>query len=375
MKKFRNLVAFVLCISLLGTSMNVMARTNSSKKKTDNSELIAREYVMESFDEIISSLLENETFKSRVTDKSTFILGEAYIVYRADMECQDKVFYFPIVDKWTEKIVYLIETIGVDGTYVCNTLDGIVEVLNEVDYLNNECIVYYVEENMYVETPSKIINVCEFYNEENDSTYCSCIEDEFFGNSFKEKKNAVYYRKNELVDYQKHEGKNNAEKKLYGSLTLVKPQGQYAYGMCWAAAVATVHNYFEYSVITGFEVCTRMGIGYDTGGTIYDMQDALALYNITYNKVRKRILTWDELTNNIDKGYPIIIGGYSSVNVGHAVTIYGYSGSASSTSNILIWNSYLKSGKGGEAKFTKNKGYFTNGDGVAYQWEESLSYY
>lgn len=41
-----------------------------------------------------------------------------------------------------------------------------------------------------------------------------------------------------------------ADKKMFLSISLNNPQGQYSYGMCWASAVATVINTIRLSGIT-----------------------------------------------------------------------------------------------------------------------------
>ena len=52
--------------------------------------------------------------------------------------------YYPIIDSSTNQVVYLIETIGIDGRYICNPLDHMVDVLNEIDYINNDSVAYYL---------------------------------------------------------------------------------------------------------------------------------------------------------------------------------------------------------------------------------------
>lgn len=147
-----------------------------------------------------------------------------------------------------------------------------------------------------------------------------------------------------------------AEMKMYGTLELYEPQGQYSFGICWASTVATVYNYLSTSVISGVQVCNRMGISLNEGGTIYDEQDALALYNIDLEK-------------------PIIANGFTVYEVGHAVTIYGYTGTSSTTGYVQYWNSALNSGLGGEAVFKYNSRAFSSGTGYTYKWKTTLSYY
>lgn len=71
--------------------------------------------------------------------------------------------------------------------------------------------------------------------------------------------------------------------------------GQYGYDMCWASAAATVINYKKTITVTPYEICNRLGIGYDDAGNIYDEQEALSLYGVSYGKIRFSMLGWDEI--------------------------------------------------------------------------------
>lgn len=317
--------------------------------------------------------MTDKLFLSRITDRNSLGIAEPYIVYHCNADEQEKILYFPLIDKSKNKVVYLVEAIGVNGKYICNSLDHMVEALNDIRYLDNQCIVYLLNSDIYLETTSKIINVTEYYSPET-SKYISVNDEKIMSRTFEEKKEDINERFNILYDFKKYEWESEEEilnTKMYGTLILSNPQGQYQYNMCWASAVATVHNYLISKVTNGFEVCTRMGIGYNDGATIYDTQDALAQYNIIYDEIRLSPLTWTELTGNINVSKPIIINGLNSEGAGHAVTIYGY---VDTRKTVQVWNSFLNSGSGGYATFTYDSGYFTNGDGVAYFWISSLSY-
>lgn len=301
-------------------------------------------------------------------------------MYNVGEHQQDKVYYYPLSDE-QEKIVLVVEAIIIDGKVICNLSDDLVELLNVVQYKNEDTLIYHYEGNVYAETPEKTINAYYVYVEPDENK--ACLEMPDWDIPYEEKKSIVNEAEKNMIEFSKPKFESEEEllvTKMYGKLTLSHPKGQYGYAMCWASTVATIHNYYISSVVTGFEICTRMGIGYNAGGNIYDEQDALALYNITYDRIRSSALTWDELKENIDEEKPFIINGVaaSSSNlssyVGHAVTGYGYSGENYSSRTVAIWNSNFNNGTGGYATFSYGEGCFTDSGRVFY-WASTLSYY
>ncbi|MBQ8325520.1 MAG: hypothetical protein IJX86_00485 [Lachnospiraceae bacterium] len=128
-------------------------------------------------------------------------------------------------------------------------------------------------------------------------------------------------------------------------------------------------------IVTGFDVCNRVGIAYNSGGTIYDAQDGLAYYNLYYNNILARRMSWDDLVDNIDNGYRVFLGATTMSGGGHAAVIYGYIGSHSDDNNVICWDPYMNAGTGGEIFVTYTDTYFTYGDGVGFNWDKTLSYY
>lgn len=297
---------------------------------------------------------------------------EPFVIYHVGEDQQDKVYYYPITDN-DGVIQLMVEAIIIDDVAECNLSDNLVDLMNQIDYEEEDIIVYRQDNCIFVETPSESLNAYYFYNEPKQRLMYT-VESEW-NTTFEEKKATIENATDNMTEFEPIGDIDEfLNIRMGGSLSLTNPMGQYGYGMCWASSVATVHNYLTNTVITGFEVCNRMGIGYDAGGTIYDEQDALAKYNITYNSIRGSALTWSQLTGNIDASKPIIANGSSSGTIGHAVTIYGYSGTSSSLSNVKIWNSNANNGTGGYSTFNYSSGYFTDASGTAYTWGSSLSY-
>ncbi len=327
----------------------------------------------------------DDIFTEKIVSADCLTIEKPFIVYHPDEASQDDVMYFPISDNG--KILFLVEVISVDGRYICNMLDHLVDALNEINYANTETIVYLWDGCIYLETDETCLDTSVIYGLSDNASSAVLLceastENSFLQACFSEKKEQILERSNSLRGISETDliSDDVLTARMLGTLTLSSPQGQYGYGMCWASCVATVHNYLLSSVITGFEVCTRMSIGYNAGGSIYDEQDALALYGITYSYVRSSALTWSQLTTNINSSKPIIANGLSSAGTGHAVVIYGYSGSSTTTGNVIIWNPNLcSSGKmdyvGGEEKMTYSNSYFSDGEGTCFTWASSLSYY
>lgn len=141
--------------------------------------------------------------------------------------------------------------------------------------------------------------------------------------------------------------------------------------MCWASAAATIVNYLLNRVVTGFEICNHLGIGYDTGGTIYDVADGINYYGLQYNRISNCKLGNDEVESNIDDGKPfVIVAYYDDDYMGHDITGYGYYGTT-----IYYWDSNANNGSRGYGTFEYNQsGSCLVADGKVYSWVGTLSY-
>ncbi|MCM1309014.1 MAG: C39 family peptidase, partial [Butyrivibrio sp.] len=129
----------------------------------------------------------------------------------------------------------------------------------------------------------------------------------------------------------------------YGAMKTVvlrNKRSQYNYGMCWACVVATIVNTLNWTSYTGYDVCNRMGIGFDEGAEVDEIKTAFSYYGVDYKKTTSK-LPWNSVVKNIDAGYPIamIMDPYPSGQIGHSVTLYGYD---KSNETIRIWNSQIE---------------------------------
>lgn len=320
-------------------------------------------------------------------------LGNPYIVYNFS-EYQDEVYYYPLIAD--SKIEAVLGIIGTDWgyTYEISYDYGLIELLDKMDYLNNDCIFYTVDGELY-------------YESENDVSYDPGIpvlysaeqmpdadELAFAAMSFEEKQRVIinkldYFR---YVDTQSFDV-NKTDSMKYGAMktiTLKNKRSQYNYGMCWACVVATIVNTLNWTAYTGYDVCNRMGIGFDEGAETDEIKTALSYYGVDYKKTASK-LPWDSVVKNIDAGYPIamIMDPYPSGPIGHSVTLYGYD---KSNYNIRIWNSQIENSKEGDkynmegyskdvyyynARYdiTSDNAVYLSEKGRVYVWKQTLSEY
>ena len=151
------------------------------------------------------------------------------------------------------------------------------------------------------------------------------------------------------------------------------------YGLCWAASVATICNYLNGTNVTAKNVADKMGIGYNTGGGLYEAQVALSKYGVTYNNYNDSLnaqnrMSWSELKTNINNKYPVYVESHVNGNIsddGHAVTAYGYSVAAGSN-YVIMWNSGSETSVTAEFKESGTTFAYNN---KRYTWTYTLSKY
>lgn len=365
------LICCILCLNVLETK---------AENPTDNYE----DFLSAIPDRVTAYIADNEEVflsnsgdvNSLTLDSKEYIMGNPFIIYNFG-EVQDEVYYYPVMDTDTGLAVWVVGIIGTEHGYVYEMKESMADRLNQIDDLDEKWIFYILAGHLYAENQNRILDIGESALPKEESLKRMAEENWFMALSYTEKLELItekmqHFQPFSPVQWESEEEQLNSL--LTTSLTLYSPQAQYENGMCWASATATIVNYLQSRVVTGFEVCNHVGIGYDAGGSIYDMQDGLSYYNISYNFIRSRALTWDELSANIDSKKPIALcahGIYNGVVVGHAGVIFGYSGSGSSR-EIKVWNPYKN---GAEVTISYNGiGSCFTIDGTVYGWDSSLSY-
>ncbi len=291
-----------------------------------------------------------------------------YIVYNFQ-KIQDEVYYYPISDG--NEIVCVVSIIGVLGGYTYEISNNMVSALNDIDYHNTDVIFYLINGMLHIETEvgrytEELSNI--------DLIKLSPEEKKFYNSAFNIKKQIVITKIENFVPYIDVENDFvDITTKMGNEVKLYNKQFQYNLRMCWAAAAATVINTLKYKGVTGYEVCNRLGKGYNDGGTILDIQDALSCYDVKYNFIRSsRYLYWENITKNIDAGYPLILQLVSSSYGNHAVTLYGYGIDRNKEKILMIWDSNGIDKR--NIEYDSTGSFRITEDGIVYTLNSALSY-
>ncbi len=321
-------------------------------------------------------------------DIHDFQLCAPYIVYNFH-EYQDEIYYYPI--SANGKIEFILGIIGAENGYThqIGREYGLLKLLNETDYINNECIFYVIDGDLYYEqktgghsdSVTRSIYISAQNLRENELSFLS--------KSFDEKQQIISDKVNFFRPAQKAEFDCNVHaSRILGSMKAIKlrnPQNQYIYNMCWACVVATIANTVNMTSCTGFDVCNRMGINYNKGADIYEMKTALSYYGVDY-KIKNGIPYWSEIKKNIDNGYPlamILFSKYPDLPA-HTVTLAGYNDSNKYIRIYDSQNTYNPDNESNEDNPYSEGDYYEflytarpriARNDLVYSWEETLSEY
>lgn len=371
-KKIKIFSILLVLILLTANTRLVYANSGKAVSMTDYIQIpkSVQVYVTENKERILNTTNMLISMSSNVKCDLDLYLGKPYIVCDMDVESQYEIYYYPIIEKESAQIVYMLSIIGTcEGYTHCITGDMVSE-LNEMNYLTEECFVFRLNNELYIENTSQLLNTKTKECSDRNAVY---MTEMISLNTLDKKKEYVQgvlelFKPFSITQVSEEDLKNI---KSQGVISLYRPQGQYGYGMCWASAAATIINCLSNRVVTGFDICNHLGIGYNDGGTLYDVSDGLNYYGIYYNEIRASRLDLDEIKNNIDEGYPfVILAKHSDYYPTHDVVAHGYSGTT-----IYIWDSYANGGSGGYATFEySNSGSCVSLDGLAYGWLGTLAY-
>lgn len=364
-KNVKNDILKIICSVLFALVMIFVPNSISvAKENADIVSYIPKEgmvYFNENYKSMLKCITEDEGV---VIDISKMKIGVPYVDYIID-EVQNPIYHFPVIYK--SKIIYVIDLAESEQGYVLAIGTDFVDKLNQIDYQNKEYIFYQENGELIAENED---GKTKIYSNNSVKNY-SIEKTKFYAKSFRAKKEAIYNKINDYVLSDK-KCKSNTKNLMGKELTLHNPRGQYTYNMCWASTVATIVNYRTDSAYTGFDVCNRIGRGYDAGGNIYHMQDAMSVLGVKYPYIKGEALTYSEVKKNIDAGYPFAAGGDNSgTTVGHVVTICGYK-TVDNTKKILTWNSALQNGAGGKKWYEYNNMIIGTAGGKTYAWDRSL---
>ncbi len=366
----RIMMVLVLCFMMLGIDYGIGMVAEASNVQIAVPDEVQL-YVEKNKDEIFTTVIE--AWEIQDADIEDLEYGAFFVVYDGE-ENPDAVYYVPV--EYQEEVIVVVAVLDTDQGLLYQCSEEYVPFLNGINYLNNPAIFYEKNGELYAETRE-------------DKMYCSSDiaigiseeqkdrKDDFIGLSYNDKCEEIndWISNMEIIESVTVTDENSDLSMTFQkTLTLYYPMGQYGYGMCWAAASATVINYLNGTGVYPFYLCNIMGIGYDDGGTVYDEQNALAKYGISYDYIRSSInnFSMTVVSNNIDAGYPLILNVITADgSSGHAVTIYGYT----STNYIYYWDPNLNDGSGGKtsASYSSLGSSFLMINKSYYGWHSSLS--
>lgn len=363
-------ISFVLAIILM---VNCMFLVNPFEvKAADHGSVVdcvpkeVEQYVVDNKQKVIESIKElSDFFDYEYTEGDAYDLLSPFMWVYLD-EKQELSYDYPIVDCENGEIILVLSIVPCENGYTYQLSDNMVDVLNSIDYLDREYLFYGYEGKIFIECESGIVYTGKHVQHTvlSDSDYL-----DFAALSFYDKISAI---KKYIADIQCGDA-NDGISLMSVELPLTNPQGQYNNKMCWASSAATIINYLKGKTVTGFEVCNKLGKGYNDGGTKYDIATALSYYGITYNVYNSK-LSWSDLTSNINSGYPIAMSCTDADFYGlfHAVVLYGYNDTDKS---IVIWDPDGNSSSGARVVANLTNGqYKFNSGSTGYYWTGSVAY-
>ncbi|RDU23490.1 papain-like cysteine protease family protein [Anaerosacchariphilus polymeriproducens] len=391
-KNFKVLMGAMLvtCLTLSPNRAALAAENNNAeglKILTYEIPQEAKSYAYEIAPTLLSNVVDNQKLYDVTIDRfEDLTLGEPYTIANFKDNAADKeVFYFPVLEN--DQVKLILSVTKSSGEWDATLGEDIAEELNDIDS-SKEYILYYDDGTTYAETEDgktelftdtlmkekdtavaenmsfeEKVEKCEEKNGEDlavsepakeeladdeigeqaiekSNNYEGMVIDDFNTDSALLAKKKVKLPHADVGAFAPNPFSvfNETTKLLNTDECLVNQQdsnGQER-GMCWAATVASIVRYMRgNNTLTAQEVCDFMGIDYDLGATIEEMQDALSKYGLSF-KIKYHHSTWNEITQNIPNKKPIGIAAYSNLG-GHAVTLIGYSEKDKKT--ITLWNS------------------------------------
>ncbi len=374
----------------------------SKKKAKDISEKLSElipaavdDYARQRASALIETVKKNpEDFGVTIGKNASVEIEKPFIIYSAsNLGKQDPIYYYPISNHG--KIILMLNVMECGGSYAASISTDYASMLNKLDYQNNEDYIFYTDgENLYAENNDATKTLSDIPQTEDDApSEKEEVNTEVFEelsaknkidailNSYSAENDAAEDDADEIPDKDISFGARGFSTKN-GSIVRLNTSGcqvpQYQDGSCWAASVATTArylNYSKYKKLTARQVCRKMNIGYDDGGTIWEMRKALKKYDITYKWPTYSQISFSTVQKNILAQKPIVMSASSkklvrggTKTIGHAVTIIGYT-TYGGINQITFYNSGTDKCTSVEYKnsgTTFSYGYFT------FKWRATL---
>lgn len=360
--KIKNLIKttaiFLLCCIMV-LPLNAMAYAGNDTANTYDSiysDFIpaeANEYVEENYTYILEVVAANlPLFDLQSSELENIYIGKPYTIYNIGDNCDSEIYYYPVVNRSNGEIILIINLIGTTTGWSMSIDQNFVIQLNEIDFLNNDYILYSNEDATIAENDTKSVLITGTKNTEikkfEKIAHSQKIKN--IHNSLKQKKKvdakAVKGGPKEEINASRGYSVNTSTNKV---CTLFNSKGQGNLPICWAASIATIVNYVNGSNVSATDVCDALNLGY-VGQNISMKKRALDHYGLDFYTIVYEQLSWSNVKANINNRFPVAASLFSEDGSGHGVTVMGYRevlGSRNPRYYITIWNSGLNGGAGG----------------------------
>lgn len=380
-------------VSLIDVKASNIEQVIDSKSILYNGERLeeqAKIYAEQCYKEMVEAICEIQNYE--IDTKQEILLGNPYNIYQNNLEIQQAHYIFPIYIQG--KIIFELSVAYMDTGFGASIGEGNAKLLERVNYNNEDCIVYSVDDVCYLETEqgTYVMGSSEEENQEKFKIKKFNIQvaekkeektqnsGQFETMSFTEKKNkiensyktvkAVTSEENDniLVGYTPAINKGTGYAYLDINNYLVAQNG---YNICWAACIATRYRYGTgNTTLTAEQIATEMGEPYTVGFYNGASDDTIiaALRRYGYTSYRKRnLISYSSVKNNINSKNAIILIGKNSQRK-HAVTVTGYVGNK----YIEIWNPDTKEKK--IALYDTQNGSFSDSNGNVWTMSYVFSF-
>ena len=302
-----------------------------------------QDYAIDNYKKGVDLVLSNYNMYGIEGEIEEFKLCKPYFVYDVNQSVQDPLYYFPISDEG-DKVVLVMAVFRTENGLSFSIGTDISKELNEVNYLNEECIVYGDEETVCVENKNKIANDTNSFGKLQVSDELN----DFVNKDFKEKERDIkdIYEVDQEVEYEESNKSDDESGFAYASherkllavenaIVNQKIDGK-QYGICWAATVATIYNYIMDKKIYAKDVCDSIGHKYK-GASADDIKKAFEKYGLDYRL--HDVLEYKKIKDYITQRKPMYMRTISEDGESrHAVTLIGYDQRVDGN-YISIWNS------------------------------------
>ena len=402
--KTNKIMRILLCLLLISASVLTGNPTaNASTKENSNGlkvkSISIPEDVKQYAENISGPLLFNVItsdldFGIDTSDYQNWVLGTPFTIFSMDInkKANCSTYYFPVLDK--EDIVLMICVTKTNDEFSASISTDLSAQLNELrlqlnDSDSSQYIVYTSGGALFADKEGKSVKLADTY-------IASHSKDNFSEKTYKDKLNDIENQyNNELITTNIYEQNSdisessNSIKYSYTPTVTITNYTDYTDGMlntsavglvsqenhnmCWAACVANTVRYLQgNTTLTAYNVCDKMGIGYDSAGAdLGQTYQALASYNVMNYYTKGYQISFANVTTNINNKYPVIMGATSSAG-GHMTSLIGYKDYHTGSDYIYFYNP----GTGGIvlSVFNTSGTTFSYG-GYTFKWNATVSPY